>query len=194
MLYNPSADEIMTEQLNCLELLYDYNATRPHEQEKRAALLKEMFAELGEGCYIEPPFRANWGGRHIHAGKNFYANFNLTVVDDAEVFIGDNVMLAPNVTLATAGHPIQPQLRAQAMQYNLPVTIGSNVWIGANSTVMPGVHIGDNSVIGAGSLVTRDIPANVVAMGSPCRVVRPIGEHDDEFYYRERRIDWENLK
>lgn len=188
-LYLPEDEEIMRQQLLCLEKLYDYNATRPNEQEKREALLKEMFAEIGEGCYIEPPLHANWAGAHVHFGSNVYANFNLTLVDDTDIYVGDKVMFAPNVTVATAGHPINPELRYQAMQYNIPVHIGNNVWIGANAVVLPGVTIGDNSVIGAGSVVTKDIPANVVAVGNPCRVIREIGEHDKIYYYKDRRID-----
>lgn len=188
-LYLPEDEEIMRQQLLCLEKLYDYNATRPNEQEKREALLKEMFAEIGEGCYIEPPLHANWAGAHVHFGSNVYANFNLTLVDDTDIYVGDKVMFAPNVTVATAGHPINPELRYQAMQYNIPVHIGNNVWIGANAVVLPGVTIGDNSVIGAGSVVTKDIPANVVAVGNPCRVIREIGEHDKIYYYKDRKID-----
>ena len=188
-LYLPEDEDIMKEQLICLEKLYDYNMTRPCEQEKREALLKEMFAEIGEGCYIEPPFHSNWAGRHIHFGDNVYANFNLTMVDDTDIYVGDRVMFGPNVTIATAGHPIDPELRYQAMQYNIPVHIGKNVWIGANAVVLPGVTIGDNSVIGAGSVVTKDIPANVVAVGNPCRVLREIGEHDKKYYYKNREID-----
>lgn len=190
-LYLPEDEDIMREQLLCLEKLYDFNATRPCELEKREALLKEMFAEIGEGCYIEPPLHANWAGKHVHFGNNVYANFGLTLVDDTDIYVGDKVMFAPNVTVATAGHPIDPELRYQAMQYNIPVHIGENVWIGANSVVLPGVTIGDNSVIGAGSVVTKDIPPNVVAVGNPCRVLREIGEHDREFYYKDRRIDVE---
>ncbi len=188
-LYLPEDEEIMHQQMLCLEKLYDYNATRPSEFEKREALLKEMFAEIGEGCYIEPPFHANWAGKHVHFGNNVYANFNLTLVDDTDIYVGDKVMFGPNVTVATAGHPIDPELRYQAMQYNIPVHIGENVWIGANAVVLPGVTIGDNSVIGAGSVVTKDIPANVVAVGNPCRVLREIGEHDKEYYYKDRKID-----
>ena len=188
-LYLPEDEEIMHQQMLCLEKLYDYNATRPSEFDKREALLKEMFAEIGEGCYIEPPLHANWAGAHVHFGNNVYANFNLTLVDDTDIYVGDKVMFGPNVTVATAGHPIDPELRWQAMQYNIPVHIGNNVWIGANSVVLPGVTIGDNSVIGAGSVVTKDIPANVVAVGNPCRVLREIGEHDKEYYYKDRKID-----
>lgn len=192
-IYYPSDEEIMKEQFLCLEKLYDFNATRPLQQEKRAELLKEMFAEIGQDCYIEPPLHANWGGHHVHFGDSVYANFNLTLVDDTHIYVGDKTMLGPNVTIATAGHPIDPELRSKAYQYNLPVHIGKNCWLGAGVLVMPGVTIGDNSVIGAGSVVTKDIPANVVAVGNPCRVLREIGEHDKEYYYKDRKIDYSKL-
>ena len=187
-LYYPSDESIMSRQLRCVEKQYDYNNTRPLEQEKRAALLKEMFAEIGEGCYIEPPLHSNWGGHNVHFGKNVYANFNLTLVDDTHIYVGDYTMLGPNVTIATAGHPIYPPLREKGYQYNVPVHIGRNCWLGAGVIVMPGVTIGDNTVIGAGSVVTKDIPANVVAVGNPCRVMRPISEHDREYYFKDRKI------
>lgn len=192
-IYYPSDDSIMSRQLRCLEKQYDYNTTRPLEQERRTALLKEMFAEIGEGCYIEPPLHSNWGGHNVHFGKGVYANFNLTLVDDTHIYVGDHTMLGPNVTLATAGHPIYPPLREKGYQFNVPVRIGKNCWLGAGVIVMPGVTIGDNTVIGAGSVVTKDIPANVVAVGNPCRVMRPISEHDREFYFKDRKIP-EELK
>ena len=147
-----------------------------------------MFAEIGEGCYIEPPFHANWAGKHVHFGKNVYANFNLTCIDDTHIYVGDYTMIAPNVVLATAAHPILPNLREQAYQYNMPIHIGKNCWLGAGVIVLPGVTIGDNTVVGAGSVVTKDLPANVVAVGNPCRVLRPIGERDKEYYFKDRKI------
>jgi len=192
-LYLPGDDDIMREQFLCLERLYDYNQTRPSELAKRTKLLREMFAEIGEGCYIEPPFHANWGGKHCHFGKNVYANFNLTLVDDTHIYIGDCTMFGPNVTVATGGHPILPELRQQGYQYNFPVHIGRNCWIGAGAVIVPGVTIGDNTVIGAGSVVTKDIPANVVAVGNPCRVLREIGEYDREYYFKGRKIDYSAL-
>ena len=187
MLYCCGDEALKQEQTKCLEKLYDFNQTRPGEADKRAALLKELLAEVGEGCYVEPPLHANWGC-NTHFGHHIYANFNLTLVDDTDIFVGDYVMFGPNVTVATAGHPVDPELRRQVAQFNMPIHIGNNVWIGAGSVLLPGVSIGDNSVIGAGSIVTKDIPANVVAVGNPCRVLREIGEHDREFYYRDRRI------
>ena len=168
--------------------LYDYNATRPSEKEKRTQLLHTMLAECGKGCWIEPPFHANWGGRHLHLGNNVYANFGLTCVDDTHIYIGDHTMLGPNCILATANHPILPELREKAYQYNLPIHIGRNCWLGAGVIVVPGVTIGDNTVIGAGSVVTKDIPANVVAVGNPCHILRPINEHDQEYYHRTMKI------
>ena len=179
-LYLPEDDAIMAEQTRCLDRLYEYNATRPTEGKRRQALLQELFAEVGDGCYIEPPFYANWGGRHVHLGQHVYCNFGVTMVDDTHIYIGDGTMLGPHVTIATAGHPILPALREQAYQYNIPVHIGKNCWLGAGVIVLPGVHIGDNTVVGAGSVVTRDLPADVVAVGNPCRVLRPINEHDRE--------------
>ena len=188
-IYFPGDPEIHREQTACQEKLYDFNQTRPSELDKRTAMLKEMFAEIGEGCYIEPPLHANFGGHFVHFGKWVYANYNLTLVDDTHIYVGDDTMFGPNVTIATAGHPICPELRQRGLQYNMPVRIGRNCWLGAGVTVMPGVTIGDNVVIGAGSVVTKDIPDNVVAVGNPCRVLRPVGEHDREYYYKDRRID-----
>ena len=190
-IYYPTDETIMIEQIECLEKQYDYNATRPKEGEKRQALLKEMFAEIGEGCYVEPPLHSNWGGHHVHFGKNVYANFNLTLVDDTHIY--DYTMFGPNVTIATAGHPILPELREKGYQYNMPVRIGKNCWLGAGVIVLPGVTIGDNVVVGAGSVVTKDLPSNVVAVGNPCRVLREVNEHDREYYYKDRKIKFEEL-
>lgn len=187
-LYRSDDTALLEEQTACLERLYDFNATRPSEGAKREALLKEMFAELGENCYIEPPLRSNWGGKHVHFGKGVYANFNLTLVDDTHIYVGDHTMIGPNVTLATAGHPILPALREEVYQFNLPVRIGRSCWLGAGVIVLPGVTIGDNTVVGAGSVVTRDLPCGVVAAGNPCRVLREIGECDRLYYWRDKRI------
>ena len=188
-LYLPTGEELLADQAVCLERLYEYNHTRPSQNEEREALLKEMFAEIGEGVYLEPPFHANWAGHHVHMGKNVYANFNLTLVDDGEIYIGDYTMIGPNVTIATAGHPVLPELRQEAYQFNIPVHIGKNVWIGAGVIILPGVTVGDNTVIGAGSVVTKDVPSDVVAAGNPCRVLRPIGEKDRNYYYKDQKID-----
>ena len=193
-IYNPNVSELTDEQSIYMEKLWEFNQLRPSEQDKKQKYMKEVFAECGENCFIELPFRANWGGKNLHFGNCVYANFNFTVVDDGEIFVGDKVMFGPNVTIATANHPIDPSLREEAKQYNKPVHIGENVWVGAGTVIVPGVTIGKNSVIGAGSVIVKDIPENVVAVGNPCRVLREIGEHDREFFYRNERIDWENLK
>lgn len=177
-IYDCNDEELMELQAKYLDKLYDFNATRPTEYEKRMEMLKGMFAEIGERCYIEPPFHSNWGGRHVHFGNNVYANFNLTLVDDTHIYVDDYTMFGPNVTVATAAHPITPELRMPVTQYNKPVHIGKNCWLGAGAIVLPGVTIGDNTVIGAGSVVTKDIPANVVAVGNPCKVLREINDED----------------
>lgn len=192
-LYQCSDPVLLGEQTRRLDRLYDFNHSRPTERAKRDALLRELLAEFGEGSYIEPPFHANWAGKHVHFGRHVYANFNLTVVDDTHVYVDDYTQFGPNVVLSVAGHPIDPTLREQGYQYNLPIRIGRNCWIGAGTLLLPGVTIGDNSVIGAGSVVTRDIPAGVVAVGNPCRVLRPIGERDRTFFFRDRPIDYHAL-
>lgn len=192
-LYLPNDPEVMDEQIKCLEKLYDFNRTRPSELDKRAKMLKEMFCEIGDNCYIEPPFHSNFGGKHCHFGSNIYANFNLTLVDDTHIFVGDNTMFGPNVTIATAGHPITPELRQKGYQYNAPVHIGKNCWLGAGVIVLPGISIGDNVVIGAGSIVTKDLPSNVVAVGNPCKILREVNDRDKEYYFKDRKIDYDNL-
>ena len=187
-IYFCTDEELAKEQLRRLDRLYDFNQTRPSEMPKRMALLKEILAEVGENCYVEPPLHANWGC-HTHFGNNVYANVNLTLVDDTDIYVGDGVLFGPNVVVAVAGHPVDPDLRRKVAQFNLPVHIGNNVWIGAGAIILPGIAIGDNSVIGAGSVVTKDVPANVVAVGNPCRVLREIGEHDREYYWRDRKIE-----
>lgn len=188
-IYQPMDEQILKEQLTFLDSLKEYNEIPHVRMAEREEKLRQMLAEVGEGCYVESPFYANFGGRHVHLGKGVYINFNLTLVDDTHIYIGDHTMIGPNVTLATAGHPIDPDLRRKGLQYNVPIHIGKNCWLGAGVIVMPGVTIGDNTVIGAGSIVTKDIPSGVVAVGDPCRVLREVGEHDREYYFRDRKID-----
>lgn len=188
-LYYSNNEELMEVQLNCMKKLYEFNETYPWELDKREKILKEMFAEMGENCYIEPPLRANWGGKNVHLGNTVYANFNLTLVDDTDIFIGNNVLIAPNVVISTGTHPIHPEIRRKQGQYNASVHIGNNVWIGAGAVILPGVTIGDNTVIGAGSIVTKDIPSDVVAAGNPCRVLRKIEQRDYEYYYKDMKVD-----
>ena len=194
LLYDPGAEEILSVQSPLGEKLKEFNDLRPLQFEEQQRLMKEMFAECGENVFIQRPLYANWGGSHVHLGSNIYANFNLTLVDDGHIYIGDWVKFGPNVTIVTAGHPVLPELRKDpALQFNKDVHIEECVWIGAGVIVLPGVTIGKNSVIGAGSVVTKDIPENVVAVGNPCRVMRPIGDRDRETFFRNERIDWEEM-
>ena len=189
-LYYCIDEKLMKEQLECLDLLYDFNMTRPSEQIRRREILKELLADIGKNCYIEPPLHANWG-RNTHLGNNVNAKYKLTLVDDTDIDIEGNIMIGPNVIIDTGTHPINPDLRKKQAQYNVAVVIEENVWIGGGSIILPGVRIGKNSVIGAGSVVTKDIPENVVAVGNPCRVMREIGERDEKYYYKNLEIDIE---
>ena len=193
LLYHPGDAEILSYQMKCLDRLFMFNQIPPSRQEEKTAMLREMFAEIGENCYIETPLRANFGGAHVHFGKSVYANFNLTLVDDADIYVGDNVMFGPNVTVITASHPILPELRKKEYQFNRPVHIGRNCWIGAGAIILPGVTVGENTVVGAGSVVTKDLPQDVVAVGNPARVLRKIDENDRVFFCKGKTIDWENL-
>lgn len=172
-MYSGYDEDLFREQWRLNDIVYEYNQTRPSDKKNQRRLLESLLGGMGENCIIEPPFHASWG-KNVFVGENFYANFNLTVVDDADIRIGNDVMIAPNVTIATATHPLDAGLRKQGMQSNRAVAIGDRVWIGAGAVILPGVTIGENTVIGAGSVVTRDIPANVVAFGNPCRVQKEI--------------------
>lgn len=176
--FNPGDPEILAEQRVYVEKLREFNSLGPNDITEKQEFMKENFAECGDNCYIEGPVYANWGGHNLHLGSDVYINSNFTAVDDGHIYLGDCVLLGPNVTIATAGHPVDPVQRRQGIQTNEDVRVGENVWLGAGAIVLPGVSIGDNSVIGAGSVVTKDIPANVVAVGNPCRVIRTIGEGD----------------
>ena len=188
MLYVDVGEGLDEERRRCKELLYDYNNTRPNEEIKRKDLLKKLLSDMGEEIWIEPPVHMAYG-TNVHIGNHFYANFNLVIVDDIDVYIGEYVMIAPNVTITPTGHPVDADLRRPGTQFSIPVRIGNNVWIGSNVVILPGITIGDNSVIGAGSVVTHDIPENVVAVGNPCHLLRKINERDKEYYYKNRRVD-----
>ena len=189
LLYDPGDKEILDEQIPYVDKLWELNQIRPSDVETKERYMKEVFAECGEGNFIELPLYSNWGGHHVHFGSRVYANTCLTLVDDGHIFVGDNVMFGPNVTVATAAHPVDPELRRQGYQFNKDVHIGENAWIGAGAVILPGVTIGKNTVIGAGSVVTKDIPDNVVAVGNPCRVLREVSERDKEFFYKDEKID-----
>ena len=173
--------------------LWEFNQLKPSDIEKKQKYMKEFFAECGDNCYIELPFHANFGGHHVHFGNGIYANSNLTLVDDGHIYVGDKVMFGPNVTVATANHPIDPELRAKGLQYNKDVYIGENTWIGAGVIIVPGVKIGKNVVIGAGAIVTKDLPDNVVAVGNPCKVLREVSERDKKYFYKNELIDWNEI-
>ena len=194
LIYDTCDEDIQKMQQPFKEKLWAFNQLKPSDIAKKTAYLKEVFAECGDNCYIELPFYATWGGHHVHFGNRVFANFNLTLIDDGHIYVGDRVLFAPNVTVATANHPINPKLRRYEMQYNQDVYIGENTWIGTGVIILPGVHIGKNCVIGAGSVVTRNIPNNVVAYGNPCVAIRKVGSLDRNFYSHFNRIDWENLK
>ena len=193
LIFDVCDPEVLELQHACQLKLREFNQLDPFDGKGKEAYMKEVFAECGEGCYIETPFRASWGGTHVHFGNGVYANTNLTLLDDGHIYVGSRVLFGPNVVVATANHPLNAKLRRCEMQYNRDVHIGENVWIGTGVIILPGVHIGKNTVIGAGSVVTRDIPESVLAVGNPCRVVREIGECDREFYDRDNRIDWDEL-
>ncbi len=181
--------ELEAERKHCKEVMFDYNNTRPSEDGKRLELLKGVLADCGDHVFIETPVHMSYGS-HVHLEDHFYANFNLVLVDDTDIYIGDKTMIGPNVTVCTTGHPVYPLYREMVAHYSLPIHIGKNVWIGANSVILPGVTIGDNAVIGAGSIVTREIPADVVAVGNPCRVMREINDRDREYYFRDLQVDF----
>ncbi|WP_140938837.1 sugar O-acetyltransferase [Sphingobacterium lumbrici] len=173
-----ATDKTLSEdRIHAQTLCHRFNQLEPKQIKAKKQNLKDLLGKTGKMFYIEPPFRCDYG-YNIEIGENFYANYNLTILDCAPVRIGDNVMIAPNVSLFTAGHPIHHELRNSGLEYANPITIGNNVWIGGNTVINPGVTIGDNTVIGSGSVVTKDIPANVVAVGNPCRILRAIT--DDE--------------
>lgn len=179
--YNPEQPEFLEEQKKYQALLHQVNQLCPLESEEQERLLKELLAHFGEGSYIQLPMHANWGC-NTYVGDRVYANFNLTLVDDGPITIEDDVMIGPNVTLATAKHPLCASKRREKLQANEAIVIKENVWIGSNVSVMPGVTIGANAVIGAGSVVTKDIPNNVLAYGVPCKVIKDLNEEDREEY------------
>lgn len=190
-----SDGEVLEEQKRARRLTQKLNMADRSDFETIGEIVKELFGK-SDGAFINPPFYCDYGN-HIEVGKNFFANYNCTILDVAKVVIGDNCQLAPNVAIYTAGHPVHPDTRNTAYEYGIEVTIGDNVWIGGNTVICPGVHIGSNTVIGAGSVVTKDIPDWVIAAGNPCRVIRKITEADRKFYFRDREFDneaWENVQ
>lgn len=190
-LYLANSSELVGERLFAKELLFEFNNLRPVEVEARNAILQKLFGKTGGSFYVEPPFRCDYG-YNIEIGDNFYANYNLVILDCAKVKIGDNVFIAPNVGIYTAGHPIHPDLRNQELEFALPIEIGNSVWIGGNVVINPGIKIGDHTVIGSGSVVTKDILPNVVAAGNPCKILRSITEDDKSYYYKSFSVEKNN--
>lgn len=186
--YKAWLDGLTEEREACKALIYEFNHLKPEERPRIPELLKKLFGRTGKSIWIEPPFHCDYGW-NIEAGENFSANYGLTILDVGKVTFGDNVMLAPNVSIYTAGHPVHPDSRNSGYEYGIPITIGNNVWIGGNVVILPGVTIGNNVVIGAGSVVTKDIPDNVIAAGNPCRILRKITEEDRKYYYKDREFD-----
>lgn len=187
-----SDDAVMEEQKKCRKILQKLNFADRSDFETLAEIVKELLGK-SENAFINPPFYCDYG-KHIEVGKNFFANYNCTIIDVAKVKIGDNCQFAPNVSIYTAGHPVHPVARNSMYEYGIEVTVGDNVWIGGNTVIMPGVNIGSNTVIGAGSVVTKDIPDWVVAAGNPCKVIREIAEEDFEYYYKDRKFDKESME
>lgn len=194
-IYDSVDDDFIAYQHIIVQRINDFNNTPDTEDglKRREEILREAMGTYGENLYVIPPIYANCGLTNVHVGKNVVINFNCIFVDDGEIFIGDDCMIGPGCNLATSIHPISPRLRRHKLQYNKPIHIGNNVWFGAGVTVLPGITIGDNSIVGAGSVVTKDVPANVIVAGNPARLIRAITEEDDYTYEKGKKIPQEIL-
>ncbi|MCD8165457.1 MAG: sugar O-acetyltransferase [Bacteroides sp.] len=178
LIYDANYDkELVEERIRAKDILWEYNQVQPSKLKKRKKLLKGLLGKTGKEFLIEQPFYCDYG-YNIEIGENFYSNHNLVILDGARVIIGDNVFVAPNVSIYTAGHPLDVERRNKGWEYARPVTIGNHVWIGGGVTILPGVTIGEGSTIGAGSVVNKDIPAGVLAAGNPCKVIKEITEEE----------------
>lgn len=186
-LYMSEGEELGKIRDNMLDKLYQYNHAHYNNHKLRDELIKEILGGYKDKLKITPPVYFDYG-KHTFVGKNFYANFDCIFLDVNTITIGDNVMFGPRVGLYTAGHPIDKDIRIAGLEYGLPITIGNNVWIGGNVVVMPGVHIGDNTIIGSGSVVTKDIPSDVIAAGNPCKVIRKITTEDKIYWEGKKKI------
>ena len=186
--YKAFGDELLAERQFAKEMIFDFNSLRPNQIDERNEILKRLLGKTKDKYFIEPPFRCDYG-YNIEIGENFYSNYNLIILDCAPVKIGDNVLIGPNVSIYTAGHPLHYEIRNQEYEYAFPIIIGDNVWIGGNVVINPGVSIGENSVIGSGSVVTKDIPKNVIAIGNPCKVLRVITDDDKHYYFKNLKIE-----
>lgn len=189
--YKAWMDGLAEERRENKKRIFRYNQLSPEEGEEQDKLIKSIIGKCGESIFIEQPFHCDYGS-NIEVGNNFFANYNLTILDVGKVIIGKNAQIAPNVSIYTAGHPVHPDSRNSGYEYGIGVTIGDNVWIGGSSVINPGVHIGNNVVIGSGSVVTKDIPDNAIAAGNPCKVIRYITEEDRKYYFKDREFDVED--
>lgn len=194
-IYDSVDEDFIAYQHVIVQRINEYNCTPDTEEglKKREEILRKAMGTYGDNLYIIPPIYANCGLTNVHVGKNVVINFNCTFVDDGEIFIGDDCMIGPGCNIATSIHPISPRLRRHKLQYNKPVHIGNNVWFGAGVTVLPGITIGDNSIVGAGSVVTKDVPANAIVAGNPAKLIRMITEEDDYIYEKDKKIPQEIL-
>jgi len=186
--YRAHDRELEQERKRARLLIHQYNQLAPGESAEQQKIIRKLLGACGEKFVIEAPFRCDYG-YNIQLGENFYSNFNLVILDCAEVRIGNNALIGPDVGIYTAGHPVHPELRNQGYEFAFPVKIGNSVWIGGHVVINPGVSIGDDVVIGSGSVVTKDIPSGVIAMGNPCRVLRVITEDDQKYYYKNLKFD-----
>lgn len=183
-IYDSVDEELLLAQHECVELLNQFNATpdTPEGLSRREELLKEIIGRDDNLPYIIPPIYSNWGMKNVHVGRDVVFNFGTCIVDDGPVYIGDDCMIGPGCHIATSIHPISPRLRRKKLQYNKPVRLGNNVWLGAGAIILPGVTIGDNSIVGAGSVVTHDVPSDTIVVGNPAKVLRKITSEDDRHY------------
>lgn len=186
--YKAWLDGLEEERMKAKLKVYDYNSCRPDKKDEMEKMIKDILGKTGKNIHVEQPFHCDYG-KNIEAGENFYANYNCVILDVGKVIIGDNVMFAPNVSIYTAGHPVHPNSRNSGYEYGIEITIGNNVWVGGSVVINPGVHIGKNVVIGSGSVVTHDIPDNVIAAGNPCKVIREINEDDRKYYFKNKEFD-----
>lgn len=186
ILYDGSAKELVSERLENWKRLQKYNSWPISNLSELDLLVKQILGSSKGKIRIKPPFYCDYG-YNIHVGENFFANYNLTILDTAPIYIGDNVKLGPNVSIFAAGHPIDPTIRNTGMEFGQGILIGNNVWIGGNTVINPGIKIGNNAVIGSGSVVTKDIPCNMVAAGNPCKVIRKISQHDKIYYFKNKQ-------
>lgn len=186
--YKAWLDGLSEERMACRKQIHAFNLLPPEEEDRAEEMIHALLGKAGKNAWINAPFHCDYG-YNIEVGDNFFANYGLTILDVAKVVIGDNAQIAPNVSIYTAGHPVHPDSRNSGYEYGIPVTIGDNVWIGGDVVILPGVTIGSNSIIGAGSVVTKDVPEWVIAAGNPCKVVRKITEEDRKYYYKDREFD-----